>query len=60
MKIYYPTSYLKTYGHILCEMLRSNLRPDCRYLRYLRFIGLRVEKKTVDDIFVASIANMLC
>ena len=30
---YNPTSYLKTCGHILFEMLGSNFGPDGRYLR---------------------------
>ena len=30
---YDPTSDLKTYGHIIFDILGSNFGPDCRYLR---------------------------
>ena len=42
---YDPTSDLKTCGHISFEMLSPKFHPDCRYLRYLRYIYLKVEKK---------------
>ena len=50
MKIYDPASYLKACGHILFEMLSSNLRPDWIDLRYLRYIDSEVEK-TANDFF---------
>ena len=44
MEIYYPTSDLKTCGHISFEIISSNLRPDCIDLVYLRYIYSKVEK----------------
>ena len=45
MNIYDLTRDMKTCCHISFEMLSSDLRPDCRDLRYLRYIDSKVEKK---------------
>ena len=44
MKIYDPTSDLKTCGHISFDMLSSNLLQNCRGLRYLRYIYSNIDK----------------
>ena len=48
MEMHDPTSDLKICGHISFEKLSSNLRPGCRYLKYLRHIDLKVENKYVE------------
>ena len=40
---YDPTLNMQTCGHISFEMLGSNFRPDCRDLRYLRYMYLKVK-----------------
>ena len=44
---YHPTSNLKMCGHISFERLDLNFRPDCRYLRYLRFMDSKIKGKNV-------------
>ena len=50
MKIYDPTLDLKTCGHISFDIISSNLRTDCKYLIYLRYIDSKVEKN-INNIF---------
>ena len=59
VKIYDPTPDLKEFCHISFEMLSSNLRLDCRDLRYLICIDSKIDKP-IDDIFVSSIASVTC
>ena len=42
VKIYYPTSDMKTRCHILFEMLSSNLRSDLRDLKDLSYCDLKI------------------
>ena len=44
VKIYDPTSDLKTCCRISFEMLSSNIRSDSRDLEYLRYRDLEIDK----------------
>ena len=44
MKIYDPTSDMKTRCHISFEILSSNLRSDSIDLKYLRYSDLKIDK----------------
>ena len=44
VKIYYPTTDMKSYCHISFDMLSSDLRSDSIDLEYLRYRDLKIDK----------------